>query len=173
MKNEIIALRKRGFKYDEISAQLNVSKMTIARVLKDAGLTSNLWTKERLQKLSELCEQGYPNDYIAKKLGITYSQVRSGKSRYGFKQELPKYKKEIIELSKFYNSTETANILKMNRRFVQAIRTANGVNYNSRYYMIQRAHKLKKSGMTHLEICKALNKKYQTVVDYLCTNINI
>ncbi|MCW4574213.1 hypothetical protein OOJ74_09450, partial [Venenivibrio stagnispumantis] len=88
-------------------------------------------------------------------------------------QALPKFKKDIIELANIYSSEETANILKLHRRTVQAVRTAYGVNHNKRYYMIRRAHKLYNQGMSIDDICKALNKKYQTVEDYLCTSINI
>ncbi|AQZ54593.1 UNVERIFIED_ORG: hypothetical protein QIH99_gp15 [Proteus phage VB_PmiS-Isfahan] len=173
MKNKIIALRKRGFKYDNICENLNVSKMYVAKVLKESGMTSNLWTKELLQKLEELCNDGYSNAEIAVKLSVTHAQVRNAKSKHGFKQALPKFKKDIIELANIYSSEETANILKLHRRTVQAVRTAYGVNHNKRYYMIRRAHKLYNQGMSIDDICKALNKKYQTVEDYLCTSINI
>lgn len=65
-----------GMTYDEIAADLGVTKSTVASVASAHGFVRSRWAEARL-KIAILTEQGLSSDEIAKELGCSVSLVRA------------------------------------------------------------------------------------------------
>jgi len=81
MKVQIIKLREKGYSYNKIAKELNVSKAVISYHLKNIGMNNPLGDKglelkkEVIEEIIELHKNGITKKKIAKKLNISYTTV--------------------------------------------------------------------------------------------------
>lgn len=100
-KEKIIRLRKLGFSYAEIGAELGFSKSTISFHLKSVGLGGSIdkkrrrLTKETKESIIQLFESGLSKKGISEKLNLSLSSVNKYTDNY------PKKSKEEVRNSQY------------------------------------------------------------------------
>lgn len=164
---EIFTMYQNKISLKEIAKKYNTTTENIRIILLKFGINLTEAKKFKHQKIIQLVNAGYTDEYIAMKLKISVDTVRQNRLKSGLKANSVKKElrdKIVTQLKKGIAPTELAKKYGYNINSIYKI----GQTFNTYAYKIEQRDKqileLFNNGIPRKEIAKQLNLSYHTIL---------